>query len=163
MSKPIYYFKITEEIDNIARNLYFISKSAYSNQEIEEFNNLFMNNNDGIINCYTKCFPNRKISISNGKYLEEPIANENNIIYKVKHSIILADSFVKLSEMAYNDLFTCCDLYKEKGLFAFYDNYEIKERMHYLNRVIEGDFSPSYYSESEIDEIDNWIYQSNVF
>jgi hypothetical protein len=163
MSKPIYYFQITEEMNSIVRNLYFISKTPFDASEINVFNESFLDEY-GIIDSYIKIFPHRKLSASVGSFYEFPIANDNIVVYNIKHSTILKNSFVRLAELSYNGLFTDCDLYKEKGIFVFYENYEIKEKMYHLNDILEGSCSPCCsYTDEDLDDIDKWTNQPDAF
>jgi hypothetical protein len=160
MPKPIYYFQIIEEINVIVRNVYFISKTPFN---VTEINECFLHK-EGIINLYINVFPDRKLTVNVAITHNIPATNENTAVYNVKHSNIFEDGIVKLYELSYNGLFTDCDLYKEKGIIAFYDNYEIKEKMYHLNDILEGSCSPCCsYTDEDLDEIDKWTNQPYVF
>lgn len=158
---PHSYLKITDIMDGVEKHLYFISEENFTEEDITSFMDYFTGD-WGILDTYMVVFPDRKCSVSVGKYYTPITATENSVVYNVKNKERLVESFMTFGELAGKGVFEDCDIYKERGLLAFYENYEIKEKMYDLYAKLEGrDYEDE--DEFDMDEIDRWTNQSYVF
>lgn len=160
---PHSYLKITDVMNGIEKHLYFISEVNFTEEDITSFMEYF-SGDWGILDTYMLVFPDRTSSVSIGKHYTPITATENSVVYNVKNKRRLVESFETFGEMAGKGLFEDTDIYKERGLFAYYENYEIKERMYDLYAKMEGgEYDEDEEEEFDMDEIDKWTNQHYVF